>query len=105
VWNLHEPIPAGPTAALFDRVVFLATMEHLVDPAGVLRKLVGLLADGGKLYLHTLTPLFPYHGWPKDFLRFFPDWFRDIGFVIPEIEVVTRLPPLENELCRHWQRS
>jgi SAM-dependent methyltransferase len=88
LWNLYEPIPSDLAATQFGSVVCQATLEHLVDPVGVLRKLIGLLADGGHLYMHTHTPLFPYHGWPKDYSRFFPEWFRDIGLVIPEIEVI-----------------
>jgi SAM-dependent methyltransferase len=88
VWNLYEPIPEELAAKQFGSVVCQATVEHLLDPVGVLRKLTALLAHGGHLYLHTHTPLFPYHGWPKDYLRFFPEWFQDVGLLIPEIEAV-----------------
>jgi SAM-dependent methyltransferase len=88
VWNLYDPIPPGLTGAQFGSVICQATLEHILDPVGVLRKLVELLADGGHLYLHTHTPLFPYHPWPRDYLRFFPDWFRDLSLVIPEIHAI-----------------
>jgi SAM-dependent methyltransferase len=88
VWNLYEPIPEELATMQFGSVICQATLEHLLDPVGVLRKLAALLADDGHLYLHTHTPLFPYHGWPKDYLRFFPEWFRDVSLLIPEIEVI-----------------
>ena len=72
----------------FSGVICQATFEHLLDPVAVLRKLVGVLEDGGHLFLHTHTPLFPYHEWPSDYVRFFPDWFRDVGQLIPEAEVI-----------------
>jgi len=88
VWNLYDPIPADLVAMQFGSVICQATMEHLMDPVGVLRKFATLLVDGGHLYLHTHTPLYAYHASPRDYLRYFPDWFRDIGLVILEIEVV-----------------
>ena len=63
-------------------------MEHLMDPVGVVRKLIELLELGGHLYMHTLTPLYPYHNWPSDYLRYFPDWFRDLSKVLPNIELI-----------------
>lgn len=87
-WNLYEPIPADLSSRHFDSVICQATMEHLLDPVGVLRKIAALLANGGHLYLHTHTPLYAYHACPRDYLRYFPDWFRDVGLVIPEIEVI-----------------
>jgi hypothetical protein len=88
VWNLYESIPQDLAAMQFHSVVCQATFEHLLDPVGVLRNLTSLLVEGGHLYLHTHTPLFPYHGWPKDYLRFFPEWFRDVSLLIPEIEAI-----------------
>ncbi|HET9124621.1 MAG TPA: methyltransferase domain-containing protein [Solirubrobacteraceae bacterium] len=37
----------------FDAVVFLQTIEHVRDPAAVLRHMRGLLAPGGTLYVST----------------------------------------------------
>jgi ubiquinone/menaquinone biosynthesis C-methylase UbiE len=41
------PLPAGQ----FDHVVMLAVLEHLVEPAGVLREAYRVLAPGGSLIL------------------------------------------------------
>ena len=45
--------PTAPDASSFDAVVFLQTIEHVQDPAGVLRHLRGLLSDGGAVYVST----------------------------------------------------
>lgn len=88
VWNLYEPIPEVLAETKFGSVICQATVEHILDPVGVLRKLVAVLGDGGYLYLHTHSPLFPYHACPKDYLRFFPEWFRDVSLLIPEMEAI-----------------
>ncbi len=88
LWNLYDPITDAVLAMQFNSVICQATLEHLLDPVGVLKKLAMLLVNGGHIYLHTHTPLFPYHGWPKDYLRFFPEWFRDVSLLIPDIEAV-----------------
>ena len=88
VWNLYEPIPKELETTRFGSVLCQATMEHLMDPVGVVRKLAELIEKDGHIYMHTHTPLYPYHSWPRDYLRYFPDWFRDIGFVIPDLELI-----------------
>ena len=88
IWNLYESVPAQLAVFRFNSVICQATMEHLMDPVGVLRKLASLVDSGGYLYLHTHTPLYAYHGLPRDYLRYFPDWFRDITMVIPDIELI-----------------
>ena len=40
-------------AGAYDAIVFLQTIEHVEDPAAVLRHLGSLLADGGTLYVST----------------------------------------------------
>jgi len=88
VWNLYNSIPKKLSVKKFDSIICQATFEHIIDPVGVLRKLASLLTDGGYLYLHTHTPLYPYHACPRDYLRYFPDWFHDISLVIPSIKVI-----------------
>jgi hypothetical protein len=88
VWNLYEPVPEYLADTPFGSVLCQATLEHLIDPVGVLRKLSSIVASAGHIYIHTHTPLYPYHGWPRDYLRYFPDWFMDVPLVIPELDVV-----------------
>jgi hypothetical protein len=63
-------------------------MEHIHDPVGVLRRLVDLLEHMGYLYIHTHNPGFQYHSFPRDYLRYYPDWFQDIPLTVPDVEVV-----------------
>lgn len=88
LWNLYEEIPSQLEKCTFGSVVSQATMEHLMDPVGVVRKWIELLEVGGHLYMHTHTPMYPYHSWPSDYLRYFPDWFRDLSMVVPNIEII-----------------
>lgn len=88
LWNLYEDPPSQLKQPGFNSIVCQATMEHIHDPIGVLRRLVGLLEHTGYLYIHTHTPGFQYHSFPRDYLRFYPDWFQDIPLTIPDVEVV-----------------
>lgn len=88
IWNLYDEIPKELNKNSFGSIVCQATMEHLMDPVGVVRKFVEILEEGGHLYLHTHTPMYQYHPWPADYLRYFPDWFRDLQMCIPEIQLI-----------------
>jgi hypothetical protein len=88
VWNLYQDAPNDLASIKFDSIICQATLEHLMDPVGVIKRLTNLLEVAGHIYIHTHTPLYPYHNWPSDYLRYFPDWFRDLKMVIPEIEMV-----------------
>ncbi|WP_345528530.1 class I SAM-dependent methyltransferase [Nocardioides endophyticus] len=72
-------------------VVCQATLEHIQDPVQVMRNLAAVLAPGGMLYVQTHTPAFHYHGYPKDYLRYFPDWFVDICQIVDSLELVELL--------------
>ena len=88
VWNLYEAAPPEIAETKYGSIICQATLEHLMDPVGVLGRLVALLEEDGHLYLHTHTPLYPYHAWPRDYLRYFPDWFVDIGMLIPGVKAI-----------------
>lgn len=85
LWNLYE---APPKDLKVDSIIFQATIEHLMDPIGVVSRLASLLNSGGHLYIHAPCPLFPYHAWPKDYLRFFPEWFVDIPEIIKTLRAL-----------------
>jgi hypothetical protein len=88
VWNLYDAPPAKLKEARFNSIICQATMEHVHDPVGVLRRLVALLEPVGFVYIHTHTPGFQYHSFPRDYLRFYPDWFEDIPLTVAGVEVV-----------------
>jgi hypothetical protein len=87
IWNLYDQIPLDLSSHRFSSIVCQATFEHLMDPVGVIRNFVLLLEEGGYIYMHTHTPMYPYHPWPKDYLRFFPDWFYDIPEIVSNIKL------------------
>jgi SAM-dependent methyltransferase len=76
-WNYEEDPPAG--LGPFALIVSQAMIEHLIDPYKHLRDLYSLLAPGGVMIVHTVTPGFGYHRHPVDCFRFFPDWFEEVA--------------------------
>lgn len=75
-WNFEE---APPAMGLYNAIVSHAILEHLIDPYRHVCDLVRLLAPGGYLVMYTVIPGFPYHRYPVDCLRFFPDWFVEVA--------------------------
>jgi SAM-dependent methyltransferase len=75
-WNFEED---PPDFGKFNCIVSQAMLEHLIDPYKHVRDLAEALEQGGYLILHTVVPGFPYHRFPIDCLRFFPDWFEEIS--------------------------
>jgi len=75
-WNFEQNPPALEPASI---IVSHAILEHLIDPYKHVCDLVRLLAPGGYLILYTVIPGFPYHRYPVDCLRFFPDWFVEVA--------------------------
>ena len=60
---------------VFARVECDAVLEHVVDPARVVREIERVLAPGG--YAHLVAPFcHPYHRYPEDYRRFTPDGLR-----------------------------
>lgn len=72
--NLCEP---WVEYSKFDKIIVQATFEHLYDPVMALKNLSRSLQEGGEMYIHTHVPGFQYHQFPRDYLRFYPDWFVD----------------------------
>jgi len=62
-----------------DLVVSQAILEHLINPYKHLHDLTNLISSKGYIMIHTVTPGFPYHRYPIDSLRFFPDWFEEVA--------------------------
>jgi hypothetical protein len=87
IWNIYKNAPDEISNQKIDAIICQATYEHLLDPIGVLERLAGLLTDGGILYIHTHTPLYPYHACPRDYLRFNPDWFSDATQIVTSLHL------------------
>ncbi|MCF8057452.1 MAG: class I SAM-dependent methyltransferase [Desulfocapsa sp.] len=76
-WNFEKDAPL--LEKKFDLIVSQAILEHLLNPYKHVKDLSNLLQDNGCLILHTVLPGFCYHRHPIDALRFFPDWFEEVG--------------------------
>jgi len=72
----------------FDIILCQATFEHLYDPCMALRNLRDILMPGGVVLIHTHVPGMEYHPYPKDYLRFYPDWFIDAAEFSKGLELI-----------------
>jgi SAM-dependent methyltransferase len=98
-WEFEEEPPAmGP----FDLVISQAILEHLLDPYLHIRALGKVLAPGGFLLVHTVTPGFVYHRYPIDCCRFFPDFFET--FALKSGLIVQRKRVHENHIFYLFKR-
>ena len=88
IWNMYEePSNAILNHGKFNSIICQATFEHLMDPVAVLKKLADLLSKDGYLYMHTHTPLYPYHACPRDYIRFNHDWFVDVPQIVTTLDL------------------
>ena len=94
--NLGQPVDmvedlcgdvSAETRNRFDLVICQATLEHVYDPCAAIRNMIAMLKENGVLVVHTHTPSFPYHPYPRDYLRFQLDWFQDIPEFAPGSEL------------------
>ena len=69
-WNINE---------VYDTVVCQATLEHVYDPVASMKNMSAALVPGGTVLIHTHVPGMKYHPHPRDYLRYYPDWFVDIA--------------------------
>jgi SAM-dependent methyltransferase len=70
----------------FDLILNQSMLEHVYDPVSALRNIVDLLENEGICILNTVVPGFQYHGFPRDYFRFYPDWFIDAEKFIGNIK-------------------
>ncbi|MDX9988229.1 methyltransferase domain-containing protein [Thiothrix unzii] len=69
----------------FGVIICQATLEHVYDPWSALKNMLELLTSNGVLIIHTHVPGYYYHPYPRDYLRYHPDWFIDAEKFIPNI--------------------
>jgi len=67
----------------YDVVVCQAVLEHVCRPSIAIENLLQMTSLGGLLSLHTHLPEMPYHAYPIDCVRFFPDCFRALAEYLP----------------------
>ena len=73
---------------IFGGILAQGTLEHVYDPVGVMRNLHNMAKVGGVIIVHTHTPPFVYHPYPRDYYRFHIDWFEDMRRFVPGMELV-----------------
>ena len=100
--NLCDPSIAY-NAKTYDMIICQATFEHLYDPVTALRNLSTMSNTGGSVLLHTHVPGMAYHPYPKDYLRFFPDWFLDAQSFIEKI-VIKELVVVNQHIFAVYQK-
>ena len=88
----------------YDGIVFLFALEHVFNPVAALSWLSDSLAPGGRLFLTTThcepeTVPHQYHAFPRDYHRFWPDWFVDLGEHVPLNLVAMKLDQTKCIYC------
>lgn len=86
-WNFEEQRPVIDHD--INLVVSQAIFEHLLNPYKHLQDMAEIAAPEGYILIHTVMPDFPYHRFPIDALRFFPDWFEESGNRL-QLQVIKR---------------
>lgn len=77
-WDVLRP-PPPELAGLYSSVIAHALLEHVIDPAAAMLNLLRAARAGGYLYVMTHLPSFPFHRYPRDYVRFHLDWFHDLS--------------------------
>lgn len=72
----------------FDLIINQATLEHVINPFGVMKNLFNILKKDGLIVNHTHPPNFPYHQYPRDYFRFMKDWWYDLEKYNKNIELI-----------------
>lgn len=78
--------------AVFTRVECDAVLEHVRDPAQVVREIERVLAPGG--WAHVVTPFcHPFHEYPKDYRRFSVDGLKELAAAFEVVDAGWRTGP------------
>jgi len=72
----------------YDLIICQATLEHVYAPFKAMENMVNLLAESGVLVLHTHDQSFSYHPYPRDYFRFFPDWFLNLRLFVKDLKLL-----------------
>ena len=80
--------PINPILNTYDLIINQATLEHVYNPFQAMLNLTKSLKNEGILVTHTHPPSFPYHQFPRDYMRFMIDWWIDLPKYIDNIELL-----------------
>lgn len=61
----------------YSLIICQATLEHVINPFQAMSNMIDGLEQNGILVVHTHPPGFPYHAYPRDYLRFMKDFWYD----------------------------
>ena len=75
--------PIMKNAPKYSVVMHQSLLEHVVDPVSVIRNLNDFLLPGGIQVIQTVNIFCSLHRYPIDTLRFFPDFFLNLGNYLP----------------------
>jgi len=98
-WDASTAPPVQLREGRFTSCVCNAMLEHVIDPTSVLANLFSVLDSSAYLYLMTVTPSYHYHRFPRDYCRFFHDYFEDMP------EHMAKKYKIKVELMELWSRS
>jgi hypothetical protein len=73
------PLARVERVGRWDLVVCQSLLEHVLDPVGILDKLVLLAKPNGVVAIQTVNVFMDYHPYPIDCLRFYKDFFIAYG--------------------------
>jgi len=99
-WNFENDCPIHEKYSL---IISQAMLEHLINPYKHISDLANLLENGGHLIVHSVLPLYQYHRYPIDCLRFFPDWFEEVAKRL-ELEIVDKYIRLSHITYKYKKR-
>jgi len=89
----------------FDSALCQATLEHIPRPATAIENMLRLLNPRGILVLHTVGPGSPYHRFPVDCLRFWPDFYPEVTkYLNPRCKLIT-LVERDHHQFAVWRRQ
>jgi 2-polyprenyl-3-methyl-5-hydroxy-6-metoxy-1,4-benzoquinol methylase len=88
VADLCGDLCGGVVEKSSDLIICQATLEHVYNPFKAVQNMVSLLKPKGIIAVHTHTPPFPYHAFPRDDFRFSLDWFEDLESHMKGIELL-----------------
>lgn len=75
-----------------DSIVCPALLEHVPDPEKIVSEMLRVLKPGGEI--HAVVPFcHPYHGYPKDYVRFSRDGLTKLFAAYDDVDIGIRTGP------------
>jgi hypothetical protein len=72
----------------YDLIVNQSIIEHIYNPFEAMKNMCEHLNQEGYLMTHTCAQHYPYHQFPRDYIRFMNDWWYDLPFYIKNIGLI-----------------